>query len=60
MKTLPILVAKVLPLASLMWTISNDPKCLSLAVNYPTLPLLLPDVTNTNYPRSNLMWSVTL
>ena len=57
MKTYPILVAKVWPLASLTWTMSKDPGCLSLDMMVPTLPVFLPPVTMHRLPESNLIVS---
>lgn len=54
-KTLPILVAKVAPLASLMWTMSKLPGCFSTCWIIPTLPMLLPPVMITEAPFSNLI-----
>lgn len=44
------LVANICSLASLMWTISKDPGCLSRLVTIPTRPKLRPPVIMHKFP----------
>lgn len=44
------LVAKVCPAASLIWTMSKEPGCLSLLVITPTRPKLRPPVSIQRFP----------
>merc|ERR1740123_1716191 len=52
-----LLVAKTWPLASLTWTMSKEPGCLSRDMMVPTLPVLRPPVIMHRLPESNLMVS---
>lgn len=54
-KMLVVLVANKFPSASLMWAISKLPGCFSTLYRIPTLPMLLPPVTLTEAPFSNLI-----
>lgn len=56
--TFPNRVANVFPAASLIWTMSCDPGCLSLVSITPTRPKLRPPVTMATFPVSNFVCSV--
>ena len=60
MKTLSERVENSAPEASLTWTISKEPGCLSRLTIAPTRPVLLPRRMITWLPMSALRWPMTL